>query len=177
MSQNSAPDTTASVGTCPGMGQSTPEHAWMQRFVGEWTSKGLSFCMPDQPPMPLSGTETVRSIGGLWMHTLIESDNPEMPYTQVQTLGYDTKKERYIGTVVDSMCAHRWLAEGQVDATGNILTMECEGPFPFRPQPISRFRDVTEFKGPDHKLFTSSIQEADGTWTVLMSIEAWRKTS
>jgi hypothetical protein len=33
-----------------------------------------------------------------------------------------------------------------VDAAGNVLTLEAEGPCPGAPGKISRFRDVTEFK-------------------------------
>ncbi|WP_075088015.1 DUF1579 family protein [Verrucomicrobium spinosum] len=94
-----------------------------------------------------------------------------MPYTQLVTVGYDQEKEKYIATVVDSMSGYRWLAEGTVDDTGNKLTMETEGPFPFRDAPLSRFQDVTEFKSADHKIFTSSIQEEDGSWTTLMKFE------
>jgi hypothetical protein len=53
------------------------------------------------------------------------------------------------------MTSHIWQYEGMFDVTGNILTWETEGPVP-SPQTPSRFREVTELKSPDHKVFTSS---------------------
>lgn len=174
MSQNATLEAEAPTQACGDMNPPSRQHQWLDRLVGTWSSKGEANCMPGQPAMQLSGIETVRSIGGFWAHTVIESDNPEMPYTQLVTVGYDPDKEKYIATVVDSMSGYRWLAEGTVDDTGNKLTMETEGPFPFRDAPLSRFQDVTEFKSADHKVFTSSIQEEDGSWTILMKFEAKR---
>ena len=42
------------------------EHKWLQRMVGEWTYEHNCSMGPDQPPMKATGTETVRSVGGLW---------------------------------------------------------------------------------------------------------------
>ena len=53
------------------------------------------------------------------------------------------------------MTSHIWQFEGTFDVTGNILTWETEGPVP-SPQTPSKFREVTELKSPDHKVFTSS---------------------
>ena len=43
------------------------EHHWLERFVGEWEYEGEAIMGPDQPPMKWKGTESVRSIGGLWV--------------------------------------------------------------------------------------------------------------
>jgi Protein of unknown function (DUF1579) len=64
------------------------------------------------------------------------------------------------------MTSHIWQFEGTFDGTGNILTWETEGPVP-NPQTPSRFREVTELKSPDHKVFTSSNLEPDGSWNTL----------
>jgi len=86
----------------------------------------------------------------------IKSTLPDFPYEQILTIGYDAAKEKYIGTIVDSMTSHLCQFEGSFDATGKILTYETEGPVP-NPQTPSKFREVTELKSPDHKVFTSSI--------------------
>ena len=174
MSQNATLEAPAEPQNCPGMNPPTPQHDWLQRFLGTWVSSGEVNCGADEP-MNLSGTETSRSLGGFWIHTQIESDNPQMPYSQVCLVGYDSEKSKYIGTVVDSMSGHRWLSEGVIEGDGSILAMYTEGPFPFRPDPMSKFRDATEFKSEDHKIFTSSVQEADGSWTTIMKMEARRQ--
>ena len=104
----------------------------------------------------------------------IKSTLPDFPYEQILTIGYDTAKKNYIGTVVDSMTSHLWRFEGSFDARGNILTYETEGPVP-NPQTPSKFREVMELKSPDHKVFTSSILKPDGSWETMMTINIWRK--
>ena len=42
------------------------EHLWLQRLVGEWSVESECLTGPDQPPMKWTGTETGRSLGGLW---------------------------------------------------------------------------------------------------------------
>ena len=52
------------------------EHRWLEQLVGEWTYEVESTMGPGQPPMKAEGTETVRSLGGLW--TLAEGHG-DMP--------------------------------------------------------------------------------------------------
>ena len=150
------------------------EHELLQKFVGEWESEGEAFMAPGQPPTKLKGVESSRLIGGFWFVAQIKSTVPDFPYEQILTIGYDPAKKKYIGTVIDSMTSHIWQFEGTFDATGNILTWETEGPVP-SPQTPSKFREVTELKNPDHKVFTSSILGPDGSWNTIMTINIRRK--
>ena len=43
------------------------EHQWLQKLVGEWTYETEATMGPDQPPEKFKGTESVRSLGGLWI--------------------------------------------------------------------------------------------------------------
>ena len=43
------------------------EHLWLQKLVGEWTCEAEMTMKPDEPPAKSKGTETVRSLGGLWI--------------------------------------------------------------------------------------------------------------
>jgi hypothetical protein len=61
-----------------------------------------------------------------------------------------------------------------VDETGKVLTMEAEGPAPYAPGTFCKWRDVFEFKGDDHRVFTNSVQNADGTWQVVVKVESHR---
>jgi hypothetical protein len=69
------------------------EHQWLQRFIGEWTME------PSQPPSRFTGTESVRSLGDLWF---LAEGQGEMSRcgtaTTLLTLGYDSQKQRYVGT-------------------------------------------------------------------------------
>jgi hypothetical protein len=52
------------------------EHQWLQKLVGEWTYETEAMMSPDQPPERATGTESVRSIGGLWV---VGEGQGEMP--------------------------------------------------------------------------------------------------
>ena len=152
------------------------EHELLQKFVGEWESEGEAFMAPGQPPTRLQGMESSRMVGGFWFVAQIKSVVPGFPYEQVFAMGYDPAKQEYIGTVIDSMTSHIWQLQGAFDATGKILTWETEGPVP-SPETPSKFREVIELKSPDHKVFTSSIRGADGSWNTMMTINIRRKKS
>jgi Protein of unknown function (DUF1579) len=167
-----APTQNASCQEMPGP---VEEHGLLQKFVGEWESEGEAFMAPGQPPTKLKGVESSRMIGGFWFVAQIKSTVPDFPYEQILTLGYDPVKKKHVGTVIDSMTSHIWQLEGTFDATGNVLTWETEGPVP-DPKTPSKFREVTELKSPNHKVFTSSLLGPDGSWNPVMTINLRRKT-
>ena len=164
---------TQSTPPCQEMARPGQEHQLLEKFVGEWESEG-EIMAPGQPPSKIKGVESSHMVGGFWFVAQIKSTLPDFPYEQILTIGYDTAKKNYIGTVVDSMTSHLWRFEGSFDARGNILTYETEGPVP-NPQTPSKFREVTELKSPDHKVFTSSILKPDGSWETMMTINIRRK--
>lgn len=155
------------------MPKPTSEHDWLQRFVGEWASEGEVIMGPDQPNMKLIGSEKVRSIGGFWVVGEITSEQVEMPYEQTYTIGYDPEQKKYHGTVIDSMSSYFWRNEGTV--SGDSITLMTEGPSPMNPTGLTKYRETTEFKTLDHKVFTSEMQGPDGEWFTFMTINCRRK--
>ena len=165
---------TQNTAGCKEMPGPVEEHGLLEKFVGEWESEGEAFMAPGQPPTKLKGVESSRMIGGFWFVAQIKSSVPDFPYEQILTVGYDPAKKKYIGSVIDSMTSHIWQLEGTLDATGTVLTWETEGPVP-DPEKPSKFREVTELKGPDHKVFTSSVLGTDGSWNTVVTINIRRK--
>jgi len=150
-----------------------PEHAWLEQFAGDWDLEIEISMVPGQPPMKSKGLERGRMVGGFWL--VSEARNLEMPFTCQLTLGYEPKKKKYVGAWIDSMSSYLWHYEGVVDATGRKLTLETEGPFPPVPGSVSKFREVTEFKSDDHRVFTSSRLGEDGNWSTHLTIDFRRK--
>lgn len=151
------------------------EHEWLHQFVGEWESEAEIIMDPDLPPMHTKGRETARMLGGFWMISQGRNETAEMSFESVLTLGYDTQKKKYVGTWVDSMTGNLWKYEGEVNAAGTTLTLDTEGTCPKNPERLSKVKEVAEFKSPDHRIFTSSIQGDDGTWNTCVTVHFRRK--
>jgi uncharacterized protein DUF1579 len=98
-----------------------------------------------------------------------------MTMTGILTIGYDVEKKSYVGTWIDSHTGYLWKYTGKVDDDGKALTLETRGPCPRKPGTLSNFKEVLERKDKDHKVFTSSMQEDDGTWTKMVVVKYQRK--
>jgi hypothetical protein len=100
----SKPDPSSKMKTEP-----QKEHQWLNRLVGEWTYEGEATMEPGKPPEKFKGTESVRSVGGLWVFFEGRGEMPDGgEATTFMTLGYDPQKGRYVGTWVGSMMTYLW---------------------------------------------------------------------
>jgi hypothetical protein len=66
-----------------------PEHEWLPKLIGEWTFSTDCDMGPGQPPTQTSGTEIVRSLGGLWVVAEGVGGTANDPWSSLMTLGYD----------------------------------------------------------------------------------------
>ena len=90
------------------------------------------------------------------------------PVTTIMTLGYDPAKQRYLGTFIGTMMTHMWIYEGEVDATGTVLTLDTEGPSYATESQTAKYKDLIEIKSPDHRVLTSNYLGDDGQWHEFM---------
>lgn len=141
------------------------EHEWLQRLVGEWTYESEARMGPDQPPMKSQGTESVRSLGGLW--TLAEGQGE---FSSVMTLGYDPEKKRFVGTWIGSIMTRLWIYDGELDADGRKLSLYSEGPSMSGDGTMAKYRDAIEIVSGDHRIMTSEYQGEDGSWHKFMTV-------
>jgi hypothetical protein len=152
------------------------EHQWLQKLVGEWTTEAEGSMGPDKPPETFKGTESVRSIGGVWV---VCEGRGEMPgggaATTIMTLGYDPAKKRFVGTFIGSMMTHMWVYDGQLDPAGKVLTLDTEGPDFAHEGKTTRYKDAIEFKSDDHRVLTSNMLGDDGKWNLFMTANYRRK--
>lgn len=148
--------------------QPTPEHEWLHKLVGEWTSEIECSMGPDQPPMQQKGREVVRSLGGLWTigeGTLDGSEAGE----SIMTLGYDPRQGQFVGTFVASMMTHLWPYRGSLDESRRILTLDSEGPSFTGDGTMARYQDMIEFLTDDHRTLKSRYQLPSGEWVHFMT--------
>jgi hypothetical protein len=153
----------------PGAAPVEKEHAFLNRFSGQWTTESEGSMGEGQPPMKCKGTMSSHMLGALWIVNELKGDMAGTPMSGLQTIGYDPVKKKYIGTWVDNMMNHLWQYEGTVDAAGKQLTLEADGPSFVEEGKTARYRDAYEFKSDDHIVATSSVQSKDGKWTIFMT--------
>ena len=152
------------------------EHAWLQKLVGEWTFEGEATMGPDKPPETFAGTESVRSLGGLWVLAEGQGDMPGGgAATTMMTLGYDPQKQRYVGTWIGSMMAYLWVYDGELDAAERVLTLAADGPSMAAEGTLAKFKDVIEFTSDDQRVLTSHMLGDDGQWHRFMTA-TYRRT-
>jgi hypothetical protein len=151
------------------------EHDWLQKLVGEWTFESDCDMGPDQPPVTVTGTESVRSLGGLWTIAEGKGGPPDASWTSVMTLGYDPERKRFVGTFIASMMTHLWLYEGSLDTDGRVLTLDAEGP-DFTGGGMAKYHDIIEFVSDDERTLSSEMLRPDGRWHRFMTAR-YRRTS
>jgi len=148
------------------------EHEWLQQLVGEW-----KFEMPSmQSDETHVGTETVRSIGGLWIQSESRGEIPGgSPFISQLTLGYDPKKGKFVGTWLGSTMTYLWVYEGTLNESKTVLTLETEGPMP--DGKTVKVKEIIELKSPNERTFSSFMRGEDGEWKQLMTVTSRRASA
>lgn len=154
----------------------TQEHAWLQNMIGEWRGEGEASMGPGQPPMKWSVGETVRGIGEVWVQGESTGIMPDgSSSVMVITLGFDPEKKRFMGTFIGSMMTHLWIYDGELDASGRVLTLNAEGPSMAGDGKIVKYQDIVEVVSDDHRTLSSQMQMPDGSWNRFMTAH-YRRT-
>jgi hypothetical protein len=148
--------------------QALAEHQWLRRLRGEWSYESTALMGNFNAPEKVSGVESVRSLGDLWV---VAGGHGGLPgggeASTVMTLGFDPLKKRYVGTWVGSMMTWLWAYDGTLDAGGQVLTLNTEGPSLDNTSTLCHYRDVIEWLDDDHRVLTSHALR-DGRWTAMM---------
>lgn len=148
--------------------QPQPEHAWLQKLVGEWTVEMVASMGPDQPPITHKGRERFRSLGGMWFVGESTYDMPDgAPSDMIMTLGFNAATKRYCGTFIGSMMSAMWIYDGACE--GDTLTLDTEGASFSGDGSIVPYQDIIKFQGDDVRTLSSQTKGPDGTWTRFMT--------
>jgi hypothetical protein len=146
------------------------EHQWLQKLVGEWTIAGEGD-MGDGSPWKSTGRETVRPLGDIWVVAEGEMEMSESGAhgLTLVTYGFDAAKGRFVGSWFGTMMTNMWVYDGELDADGRTLTLECEGPSFAGDGTVGLYRDVIEVVSENERMLRSYVQKPDGTWHHFMS--------
>jgi hypothetical protein len=153
------------------------QHEFLQRIVGDWvmvSTSGHEGYNPDDPEQVF--TETVKSIGGLWIVGEGKGKMPDgSPMTALITVGYDPDKGDFVGTWVGSMMTNLWVYKGWLEADGKTLTLEAEGPAMDGTSGTAVYHDVLTLHDDNNRTFSGSVRQPDGSFKQFMSSEFRRK--
>lgn len=145
------------------------EHAFLDKMVGTWdVTSEMSAGTP--------WVENVRSLAGIWVIAEGSGEMPggEGPATTVLTLGFDAAREKYVGTWLGSMMDNLWVYEGEVEPDGRTLSLYTTGPS-MSGDGMADYREQITFLTDDHRTFTSSAKQPDGSWKYFMEAHYRRK--
>lgn len=112
-------------------------------------------------------------VGGLWLVSNFKADLGGQPFQGRGLDGYDPIKKKYVGVWVDSMSPTMMLFEGNFDKTGKVFTQSGEGPG--MDGKMTKYKSVTEMKGPDSMVFTMSTPDQNGKEQTMLTITYTRK--
>ncbi len=163
--------------TQPAVEQPQKEHQWLQQLVGEWTYEVKGMTGPNQPLEKSTGTESVQSVGGLWVVAEGQGEMCGTMATTIMTLGYNPQKQRFVGTWMGSMMTHLWIYDGELDASERVLTLHSEGPSMAGDRQMAQYKDVIEFKSSDRRVLSSFCQGDDGQWHQFMTANYHRRST
>jgi hypothetical protein len=147
------------------------EHAWLQKLVGEWSFETDAAALPGQEkPAKAGGTESVRSLGELWILAEGQGEMPGgEPANTLMTLGYDPNTKRFVGTWIGSMMTHMWVYDGELDPDARVLTLNATGPSMTTPGKSAQYQDIIEFKSDGSRTLTARTLGDDGKWVQFMT--------
>ncbi len=144
------------------------EHEWLQKLVGEWRVD-TEMTMPNGEKTTSQGTESVKSLGGLWAFSDGKATMPGgNPMTYYFALGYDVSFKEYRGCMIMSVSSHLWKFSGSLSGDGRTMTLNCKGPSMTKDGETALYRDVIEIIDENHRTLTSTGQDDDGKWQDFM---------
>lgn len=143
------------------------QHRWLHQLIGEWTYRSESTKEPGQ--CHWQGSETVRSLGGVW---IVAEGKGAMPDGNIgltmMSLGFDPARKRFTGTWMGSMLSYLWVYDGELDEAGRSLTLKCDGPSMAGDGTMAKYEDIVEIVSPDERLLRARVLGSDGHWDEFM---------
>ena len=130
-----------------------PEQDVLKTHVGTWDATVEMWMEPGKPAVTSKGVDTtVLGPGGFSILTDFKGEFLGGPFSGHGVMTYDTGRQKYVGTWLDSMTAGISISHGTYDAAKKTMTEWMEGPD--MTGKISKMKTVTDWKDADTRVFT-----------------------
>ena len=147
-------------------------HKLLERKVGTWDATlriaGIDWAAPSTAVYTAELDH-----GGLWLIGDYRGLFNGQPFTGHEVQGFDSMKDRFVSTWVDSMMDHIMNFEGTYDEKTQTLAMFTDS-FDMEGKPIKERHD-TKFVDADNWVFTMNQLGPDGAYKPTMTITYTRK--
>jgi hypothetical protein len=153
------------------MPQPNEMHKAIVATAGEWEGTLTSWMAPGVPPMTVPAQESITAIGGFWIQSRFTCDFMGMPYLGTGCVGYDTTKNKFVGTWIDNMSSYLAIMEGEHDPATGKGVMRYMAPDPMSGNLVPH--RIESVDTADAR--TSTFYMGEGAGTKTMVIEMKRK--
>lgn len=162
-------------------GQETPkpgkQHEYLKQFEGTWEVRAKFMGKPGEPMVESKGTETAAvGQGGFWLTFDYKGEMFGTPFAGHGVMGYDLRRQKFVGVWIDSMESGLFLSEGTSDESGKVFTMTAEGYCSIEGKSIPiKMKQISTIKDKDTRTLTMSMPGPDGKEMITGIIEYKRK--
>lgn len=176
------PDKTAgtvrenAAGSMPQMPRMTSTRLWCKSSTAITPSSGSessplrSVAAEPSPRTAESNSSSVVATGS----ARSRHQRPNSRGPRQRTLGYDPQKKRFVGTFIAAAMTHLWPYNGSLDAAGQVLKLDSEGPS-VTGDGMVKYQDIIKFHSDDYRTLWSHFLGAGGKWVPFMKAHYRRK--
>ena len=152
-----------------------PEHNRLTAMAGTW-DRTVKFRMdPAGEFMESRSTETIKSVcGGFFIQSETDGQAMGMTWEGHTTLGYDTHKKKYVGTMMDNFGPYMLVMEGDYDAKTKTLTLWSQMFEPMSKKDV-KLKLTIEEKSADETVSKMYMPGRDGKEFTIMEATAKRR--
>lgn len=145
------------------------EHRKLHGLVGDWMATSEFTAEADEAMATGQASVSIHPIGEHWISADFAGTHAGAEYRGVLTLGFDSRKQSYVGTYVDDTCNHLWVYEGSMNADNTILTLYAEAPVVAEVEGTVWVREVYDLQQGDRVEVRSYTQDR-GTWDLYQTL-------
>ncbi|RYG32815.1 DUF1579 domain-containing protein [bacterium] len=156
----------------PPKAEPTEQHRFLTDLVGTWTYASEPI---EEGTKVFTGTETVRTLGDVWILLEATGNGAQSDISSIMTLGYDPAKGRFVGSWIGNSTTEFWPYNGTLSEDRKVLTLASEGPSMSDEGKLGHYRDEFTFVSDDERVLKAYLQKENGEWEHFMTTR-YRRT-